>query len=394
MRKLFEKAALLFPIFLYKFLNSLLDFFRFFLFWRKKISKDAKKILIFRVGNIGDTICAIPSMAAIRKNFPAAKIVLLSSPGKEEMPGAKELLSGVESLDDLIIYYQEDIKNPKGKTNLIKRLKKEKFDLFIEFSQSLTNFSIEMRNIIFAKLIGAKYACGFRINAIWLFKRIQSKYLKFDNEVKRLLKKLKKEGLKIGEVSFPLPISEGDKKVVNIFLREFNNKKFIAINPNAKRQTNLWSLDKFAEVGKCLLSNYNVNVLIIGGKKDKERTDKLKGMIGEGAINAVGRFSLLQTIELLKHCEFLISNDTGAVHMAAAVKTAVIGIYSARDFKNKWSPYGENNIVLRKEPKCHTCFKEECEQLTCLKEITVDEVLKAVENIHQNVKGEFLKKEG
>jgi len=383
-KSFFEKIALNFIIFLYKFLNFFLDSFRFLLFGRLKIPKNIKKIVIFRTGNIGDIICSVPAMATIRKNFPKAEIILLSSPGKKGGLGAKELLEKTEFLDGLINYYQEDIKNFKDKIGLIKRLRKEKFDLFIELPQDLARLRTLIRNIIFAKSIKAKYSFGFQVNTIRLFKQIQARYLRFSNEVERLLEILKKENLKINSISFPLAISEEDEKIVREFLDSFGNKNFIAINPNAKREINLWPLERFAEVGKRLIDNYNLKILITGGKNDKERTERLKEMIGQGAISIAGKFTILQTIELLKNSQLLISGDTGAVHMAVVTKRPVLGVYSARWFKYKWDPYGQKNIVLRKEPKCHACFLEECEHLTCLKMIGVEEVLKSVEQILLN----------
>ena len=116
MKKILEKTAFRFVVFLYTFLNFLLDLAVFLLFRRPTTA--VRKCLVFRVGNIGDTICATPAMVTIRQNFPGAKIILLTSPGHEGMIGAKELLKDVDFLDKIIIYYQEDIKTLKGKARI------------------------------------------------------------------------------------------------------------------------------------------------------------------------------------------------------------------------------------------------------------------------------------
>jgi len=366
--------------FLYKCLNLFLEGLKIILFGFRK-HKNIRKILIFRVGNIGDIICAVPSMVAIRENFLEAKIVLLSSPGRYEAVGAKELLENADFLDRLIIYYQENIQNLKGILNLVRELRKEKFDLFIELPQNLIGLGTLLRNIIFAKIIGCRYAIGFQMSTLRLFRQIQSKYVKFDNEIERLAKILKNEKFKFEGISFPLPVSGKDKSRVDKFLAELNNGRLVAFSPNAKRQTNLWPLEKFADVGKWLTEYYRASIIIVGGKEDIMRTEELKEMIGEGAVNLAGKFNLLQTIELLRHCHLLVSNDTGAVHMASAAGTPVVGIYSARDFRNKWFPYGGRNVILRKEPKCHTCFLEKCESLLCLKMISTEEAKDAIKEI-------------
>jgi len=257
--------------------------------------------------------------------------------------------------------------------------------LVVELPPNLAKFRIQIRDLIFAKLIGARYALGFRINTIRMFRRTQSKYLCFHNEAERLLIILRKEGLRVDKAPFALPISSADKKVINNFLTELNGStNLIAINPNAKRKTNLWFLDRFAQVGRRLIEDRNVRIAIVGSKKDSQKSRQLKEMIGEGAVDVAGRFTLLQAIELLKHCQLLISGDTGTVHMAAAVGTPVVGVYSARDHKGKWHPYGENNIIIRKDPACNICYREACRHLTCLKMIGEDEVLMAAEQLLRN----------
>ena len=121
----------------YNLLNAFLGLFRKLLFWPGRNLKNPRNILIFRVGNIGDIICSIPSMIAIRGNFPKAKITLLSSPGKQEMPGAKELLTNAGFLDRLIVYSREEIDTLKKKINLINKLRKIQFDLVVELPPNL-----------------------------------------------------------------------------------------------------------------------------------------------------------------------------------------------------------------------------------------------------------------
>ena len=115
-------------IFLYNSQNLLLDLLKSCLFGRRRIPPGVKRVLIFRTGNIGDIVCAVPSIFAIRKNFPDARIVLVSSPGAKGGIGAEELLRGADFLNDLLIYYNNDIKDLRGKLNLVRRLRSGGFD--------------------------------------------------------------------------------------------------------------------------------------------------------------------------------------------------------------------------------------------------------------------------
>ncbi|MFH1868866.1 MAG: glycosyltransferase family 9 protein [Candidatus Omnitrophota bacterium] len=385
MKKYTEGIALGVVKSFYAISNGLIGLFRNMLFARGAMPGDAKNILIYRVGNIGDIICAVASMRAVRKKFNKAKISLLSSPGTPGAVGASELLTGAEFLDDIIIYHRKDIKGLKGKLRFINSLRMKKFDIFIELPMDLTNIFVELRNLFFAKIIGARKAFGFHISTIRVFTRVQSKYLKFCNETERLLEILKKEGLDVKDIESELTRSPEDKKVIDNFLSSLKGKRLVVFNPNAKRKANLWPMDRFAEVGRWLIKSCDAQILIIGGTHDYDRAEGLKESIGEGATNAAGGFTILQTLEIIKRSQLLISNDTGAVHMAASVGTPVIGIYAAWQIRGKWFPEGSDNIILREEPRCHACYCVECSHRICLEAIGAEKVCAAAEEIFRRI---------
>ena len=230
-------------VFCYKFVNLLLKLTKVLLFGRA-IPVNVEKILIFRTGNIGDIICAVPAIKAVRDNYPNAHITLLSSPGEMGTLGAKELLSRADFLDDLAIYHKDNTRSIKSIFNLVQNVRKSRFDLFIEFPQNLEKFRL-VRNMIFAKIVGAKYAFGFQADSFVSLGRLQSQYLRFESEAERLLGIVKQEGLKTDRVSFSLPVSEEDRRIVNVFFKEINNKRFLVLAPNSAKETCRWLLERF-----------------------------------------------------------------------------------------------------------------------------------------------------
>jgi len=382
-----DQVKVLVVKFLYRFLNGILSVIRSLLF-PKGLPENPRRILIYRIGQIGDTICAIPAMIAIREYFPKAHITLLTSPVGRDMPGAKELLQGADFLDEMIVYYHDEIESWRGVMNLVKKLRRGRYDLFVELPNNLGTFRRFLRDILFAKAIGCSYALGFRINTLCIFLKAQAKYLRFKGEVERLLDVLNDEGIPNSGVSFRLPIKPEDRKFVDRLFEEYGVKESelcIAINPGAKRPSNRWPKERFAEVGKALRERYGARIWITGGPADVELAKWIAEKIGDSAIPVAGKTSLLQSAELLRRCEFLVTNDTGTTHLAEAVGTPVVAIFSARDFPNKWYPYGENHIVIRKAVECEVCYKEECERLSCLKSISVEEVLEACDKAIQGL---------
>lgn len=372
-------VKLIFPL-----ANNTISVIRKILFFKKKLPNHPNKILIYRIGQIGDIICSIPAMIAVKDYFDRARVTLLSTPVGRNMPGAKELLNGADFLDEMIVYYQDEIQSWRGILSLIKRLRKNRYDLFIELPNDLGRFKIFFRNMLFARIIGCKYGLGFQINTLKIFCKQQKQNIQFKNEVKRLIELLASEGIHTKEITFRLPIQRQDILTVNKIFAEYGIKKndfCIAINPGAKRFTNRWSREQYTELGKALSEYYNAWIWITGGSGEAELANLIAEKIGERAISIAGRTSLLQSAEILRRCKLLITNDTGTMHLAVAMETPVVAIFSARYFPDKWYPYGQNNIVLRKSLNCEICFKERCDHLTCLNLISVDEVINACHKI-------------
>ena len=93
-----------------------------------------------------------------------------------------------------------------------------------------------------------------------------------------------------------------------------------------------------------------------------------------------GELTLVELCALLAMSCLYIGNDTGPMHIAAAVGTPTVSIFSARDFTEQWYPSGEHHVVIREDVPCSPCFKEECDiGLAFLDRVSTDRVLRAVD---------------
>lgn len=348
-------------------------------------NKKYNNILIYKVGNIGDTICAMPSLLAIRKHYPTAYITFLTSPGNYGASGAKEIFEGTALFDEMQIYYSGDIDTKVKKKEFAKKLKNKKYDLFIQLPEDLVSFRTMLRNILFAKLIGVKSAIGFQVNTTQIFKKAQVDNLTASQETERLLTLLQKYGITPDKIEFPFPSSvEIKNKVQNILntkLRALNYAPLIALNPGGKRSTNCWPIDRYRELAENLHKKYNANIMILGSSSEKEKGNEIIVNISKAcAINLCGDLTILETAELLRSASMLVSNSTGTMHLGASVGASCVGLYSIRDIPGKWSPYGDKHKII-----CHSNLSCDYKSEECIKEsinsIEVDEVYKQCESV-------------
>src|SRR3989344_8128023 len=274
-------------------LNFWLNFFRTLLF--RKLKSASKNILIYKIGNIGDIVCAVPAIIAIRKNFPEAKIALLTSPGKIEASGAKELLEKAWYVDELKVYYGADIDSWQKKKKLVGDLKKNRYDLFIQLPDDLANFRTLLRNMIFIKIIGAKSAFGFKIRTIQLFKKTQVDYTTQKTEVESLLDLLKENRIKIDKVEYDFNIiGNQENKVKTILEKKWGeidkNDTIVAISTGGKREANQWPKERFKEIIEYLCDRYNVKIIIMGGNTDVSNAELMtQSLENENYLIAAGK---------------------------------------------------------------------------------------------------------
>lgn len=361
----------------YNFLNSLLSLIQKILFRKIQDNKksEIKKILIFRNGSFGDTICALPAINSIKKNFPDAKIDIMTN------SGGKTLVS-IENILDSSLMHEFINYLGTSKKILMKKIKEKKYDLFIELPQDQATFVSQIRNMIIVRFIfKIQYAFGWEIGATRLFKKEQEKYFTFKDERKRLLNILEKNSLTSYKQKFPLNISEKDIQVVTDLIKKHNlsdKSNNLALVVGAKRHSNRWPIEYFRELA-LYFSTKGFNIIIIGGEEDQVLAQHLLSIAN--TYDFTGKLTPMQSAVMLQSCRQTVSNDTGPMHLSYAVETPVVAIFSARDYPNKWFP-PEENIVLRDDDiECSVCFTETCLDNQCMKSISVETVIKSMEDL-------------
>jgi len=345
--------------------------------WPGRRPVHAARICVYRIGAIGDLVCATPALFAIRRAYPDAHLTLLTTPGKySRSRHAEDLLGDAGLIDEIIVYDLDDVRTIKHRLAFAARLRAQKFDAWFDLTLDRATFIRMIRDMLLARLLGARWAFGWRLEHIGFAAKAEAERIEFPDEVERLAALLHSCGIEGDATIFP-PIVNSDDNSIPPLLRDLpmDGQSLVAIAPGARRPCNLWPTERFAAVCDNLTAGGSA-VVLIGAADDSSMCEQIRG--GGGATNLAGKLSLRESCALLRRCDLLIGVDSGPQHLAAAVGTRCVALFSQRNQRRRWYPHGRHHLVLEGSVQCHTCLLDTCPyDNRCMKQITVEQVLAA-----------------
>lgn len=319
-----------------------------------------KKIIIHRVGSIGDTVVSLPAIFSLKEKFPESKIFILFCNDHLSFNSIKKLTSNY--IDG---YYEYSLKSKKINNfiNILKEIRKEKFDLWLSLPQDLSNFRQEFRNILFASISSSKSIFGFRVNIdkktirdskLDLHENEKIRLLNVAQELSssKLLNKLpSKQYIDISKINF----SKDYFKSKNIF-----NNNLLVICIGSNRLANKWNYVNYQFIIKKWILNEG-SVVLLGGKNELDYSKKISEGIDSTLFNNfVGLCDIYDSTLFLSKANLVLGNDTGMMHIADLMYLNIVSIFSSRDFKGKWYPTNSSSDVFRPNIECSCFLKNEC----------------------------------
>ncbi|MBU0502794.1 MAG: lipopolysaccharide heptosyltransferase II [Candidatus Omnitrophota bacterium] len=340
--------------------------------------KEYKRILITRTDRIGDVVLSTPAIKALRMRYPSAYIAMMVS------PYAKDIVIENPDLDEVIILDKDNKhKNLKGAWELSRDLKKKRFDLAIALHP--TN---RVHLIIYSAGIPRKIGYDRKFGFLFTDKIRHLKQLGQKRESEYNFDLLKPLGIEWEdqELFFPLR-KESEIWVDELFAGEGIKKgdSILAINPGASCPSRIWPVERFVQVAERFIEKHGFKIIVLSGSKEVHIADEVIYQMKHKAVNLGGKTSVSQLASVLKRCSLLISNDSGPVHIACALGTPVVSIFSRSQeglSPKRWGPVGKRGVFLHKDVGCIECLAHNCVKgFLCLKAITVEDVIRAAESI-------------
>lgn len=333
------------------------------------------KICVIHLNQIGDLLFSLPFLKALKESSPST---IVHSVIRSHL---KDLLAYSPFVDQLLIRE----KGIKKSFILLGQLRKNRYDLLITLSRSeecffLTNFS------------GARVKAGFR-HFPWDFGLDLKEKMEGPSSAAnnlRLLKRLNIETEKndyVGLIHIPL------KKDSRGSERETFSKipgKYAVISPgtSARRRIKTWEEEKFGDLILRLKERHGLDPVLVGGEGSRSIGEKIieivrekdKGRKINHIQNLTGQTNLKELCYLLKEASLFVGVDSGVMHLASSFDIPVVGIFGPTD-PFYVGPQNRRSRVVREKMECSPCYLKGCDERPCMKNLEVERVLKACEEL-------------
>ena len=338
-----------------------------------------RRILVIRLDRLGDVVLSTPVLHALRQHVPHAFIAMMVR------PACRQLLEGHPHLNEIIVYEKEDRHHSAWATiQFARQLKRYDFDTAIVLHPSRRSHWIPWLAQIPTRI-------GYDRKGGWLLthRLPHRKQEGGRHEAAYTLELLSPLGIPVTANPRPVVcVSPRAIQRVNEMLCEASVQSadtLVAIHPSASCISKRWMPQRFAEVADRLITEQRVRVCLIAGPEDTLYAHQVMDAMRQPAMNLAGRLSVGELAALLQRCRLLISNDSGPVHIAAAVGTPVVDIFGRNQrglSPARWGPLGEGHVVLHKEVGCVTCLAHNCDiEFLCLTSLGTEEVYRAATSV-------------
>lgn len=339
-----------------------------------------KNILIRSTNWLGDAVMTTPAMQAVRETFPAARITVLAN------PLTAPLFQSHPDVDEVLVYDRKvRYSGLKGRFVLAAELRQRGFDLAILLQNALDAAVIAWLARIPRRMGFATDGRGFLLT----HKVSVNEVVLGFHHVDYYLHMLREFGI-TGSARQPMLNTTSDEDVAVEKLLASRGitpgTMLLAVNPGASfGSAKRWYPERFASVADALAEEWGARVVITGGPAETDIAAEIESVIGKGCLNMAGRTDVRGLMALIKRCDFMITNDSGPMHLAAALGVPLVAIFGSTDHTTT-SPRTERAVVVRSDTDCAPCMKRECPtDHRCMTSVTPEEVVAAALRLRDEV---------
>lgn len=330
----------------------------------KIIKDEIKKILCIKPRGIGDIVLSTIILQNLHKYFPGVKIDYLTETFAKESVEYNPFVNKV-----LTMKFKEFF------LPVAFRIRKEKYDMVMDLWSNPRT-----AQIVF--LSGIKYRVGFSYRGRkYAYNILASGERGAHHSAEHNLELLNAINVPVESKNISFNYDDNSKKFADDFFiqKNLSEKKVIGIIPSGGWASKRCNKEKWVEICNTISKKFDVIFLILWGPGDEEDADYINSELKENGILSP-ETNLIKMAALIKKCNLVIANDSGPMHIAAAMNVPTIGLFGPTD-PTKHGPYSENSTyVLKDDLHCIICNKLVCPfNHECMKELQVEVIMKFIE---------------
>ncbi|MCS6874897.1 MAG: glycosyltransferase family 9 protein [Pyrinomonadaceae bacterium] len=337
---------------------------------------EVKSVLIVKLRSIGDTVLSTPSLIALRRFLPKARIDILLE------DWVAPILEGFDQVDNVIVLK----KSLKSKLRTALEIRKRRYDVAFNLHGGTTA-------TFFIAASQAKHRVAYKhVRYNFLYNHLLSSASDFwqqptTHSTEQQLALLGFVGVNVRDKpKSHLKVSKDAEKTLIEKLEKFQSfdrtRKIALLHPGATLETKRWSEQRFALIADFLYQK-GFMPIATGTKNELEILTKLK-KAAKKTVLVCTDLSLPEVTALASKASIFVGNDSGIAHIAAAVQTPCVVIFGSSNV-NHWRPWTDapNRIVIKPMPcqPCHGYFCAEFDRPRCILEVSVESVIEAIEQV-------------
>jgi heptosyltransferase-3 len=358
------------------------------------MANSTKRVLIYRLGSLGDTVVSLPALHLVARAFPDAERRMLTNfPVNVKAPPAADILENTDLVHGYFRYLT-GTRSPRELLSLWWQLFRWRPDVLV-YMGARRGIDSARRDVAFFRLCGIRRLIGVPLTEDTQQSRWQEADQALEPEASRLSRNLSELGdaRLDNPASWSLHLTLAELTRAKEALLPLADHPVIAVSVGTKRQSKDWGRENWRDLLAKLAAIYPDHALALCGASDESeasefaaegwrQASELHANPGPRA-NLCGLLTPRESAAALSYAQIFIGHDSGPMHLAAAVQTPCVAIFSARNKPRVWFPYGKQHRVLYHKVDCWGCNLETCiiERKKCLTSISVDEVLAEVKAV-------------
>jgi heptosyltransferase-2 len=329
-----------------------------------------QKILVIRLSSIGDILLATPLLRILRRRFPEARIDFVIK------SRFAELMRFNPHLTELLVLDTES--GQEGLEELRRRIQSTGYDLVIDIHKNFRSLYLRRG------LRGVKIATHTK----YLLRRfiLVRLGINFYREIVpmhlRYIRAMERWGLTDDGLGLEFHLDpQADRQIALRLAERPGDRLLVGLAPGAGFATKRWPAEYFQETARRLRKEFAADILLLGNKADRETTAPIAAETGAGIYDWAGTLTLQQSAAALARCDLLITNDTGLMHMACALKIPVIALFGPTTREFGFFPVGPHAEVIEEEGlscrPCTTMGGHRCPKghFRCMRDISPERVI-------------------